>query len=144
LGQSVHQLRTLINGLFSAFDTDIESTPSSSSGSDGSGVGTVAQAQLCEGLLKAVIWVAWGSKDDSVKDDVENIIVDIFDRIKALFKGNNIGQYTAHPCTAALTASLPTRAPPIGALCPLHMHPPAPPQKLYAPMSRYLAPHLRF
>lgn len=100
MAQSVPQLRTLIQGLFSAFDIDVGSTPSSSSGTDGFGVGTVAQAQLCEGLLKAVVWVAWGSKDDSVKEDVESIIADIFERINALFRGSNIGAYTSFTLTA--------------------------------------------
>ena len=64
LARALPRLKNILSGLLAQGSTPAsESSPSSSSDSNGysSRFGTLSQARLCEGLLKALIWVSWAN-----------------------------------------------------------------------------------
>ncbi|WRT70200.1 uncharacterized protein IL334_007194 [Kwoniella shivajii] len=64
-----------------------DASPSSSYRSlEAGGLGSHGQAQLCEGLLKALLWVAWGRPD--LREDIGNLFEDFVDRIDKLMSSS--------------------------------------------------------
>ena len=88
LAQSLPRLRSLLTGLLAQGSPHIgaASSPSSSSGrrSDPHVNGTVPHAQLCEGLLKALLWVSWTSSDAA--DQVVEVLDDLLAKIGQMVK----------------------------------------------------------
>ncbi|ORY33464.1 hypothetical protein BCR39DRAFT_520273 [Naematelia encephala] len=87
LETSLPRIKLLLNGLLhQGRPHRSDSTPSSSGGSrfDRVGAGTAPQAQLCEGLLRSLIWISWTG--DQTAAEVGGILVDLLHNVRVMMK----------------------------------------------------------
>nr|XP_018260847.1 phosphatidylinositol 4-kinase [Kwoniella dejecticola CBS 10117]OBR83005.1 phosphatidylinositol 4-kinase [Kwoniella dejecticola CBS 10117] len=92
LPETLTKLNALLFGLIRHGSPAVESdgSPSSSYRSlEAGGLGSTSQAQLCEGLLRALLWVAWAKED--LRDDVAKIFEDFVQKIQELMDSHNSG-----------------------------------------------------
>ncbi|KAK6909388.1 hypothetical protein I203_103405 [Kwoniella mangroviensis CBS 8507] len=89
LGESLSRLNALLFGLLRHANPSPsgDNSPSSSYKSlEAGGLGSNSQAQLCEGLLKALLWVAWGKA--KLREDIGGVLEDFVEKIEGLMSGS--------------------------------------------------------
>ncbi|KAK8853241.1 hypothetical protein IAR55_003943 [Kwoniella newhampshirensis] len=85
LGEAFRRLESLLTGLLrhGAAPHSHDATPSSSTGRyEADRAGSNGQAQLCEGLIKALLWVAWGRHE--LRSEVGAAIVELIEKVGSM------------------------------------------------------------
>lgn len=98
LASALPKLQSLLAGLLDqARRTDSDSLPSSSSSrADSGAAGSITHGQLCEGILRAVIWVAWSREDLRAEagDILDGLLGDI---AQMMNEGRSLSEWTQGP-----------------------------------------------
>ena len=86
LEHALPKVRSLLQGVLSLGkqDTNPANGQSSSISNIEEAMGTNAQAQLCEGLLRAALWIAWNKSD--LRRPVAEILLDFLKQTAGFLK----------------------------------------------------------